>query len=802
MLLCLILWGGVSSAWADTATSSSMTASTSYQDLESGKLIEYKMSAPNTYSNPLRIYANNTFTFHAKSGVEKITKIEITANTNNYANDTKGATWSASGSGTCSVSTSVSNKNVTITITGTATTVTCKPSAQVRWDDVTVTYETSGGSTPVAPTITTQPQSKEYNLNATATALTIAATGTPTPTYQWYSNTTNSNENGTKIDGSTNASYTPSTATAGTFYYYCVATNEEGSAISNVATITVNDPTPASLPFSFDGGQSDIESTKGMAQNGLGSDYSASPKLKFDTQGDNVIINFNEAAKKVTYTIKGNSTSGIYAFDVMESADGISYTTVHSHTSITDATSYTDNLASASRFVKFVYTTKANGNVALGKISIVAASVLDDPELAFEQANYTFFTNDDMQVVATSSAGSAGAITYELTEGDKEAFIIDETGYIVCETAGTYTVTATIAQADGFTSGTATCSVKIKKSVVGNSIIVAEAGGSYYAMTTTCAGDYFTHKAIKKVGDKYVVSSLDGILFYTNTADGKTTIQNASDAKYVQSTAAKKVSYTEDEYVWTNVEGVLTAETATYGTLQYNTGSPRFTTYATKVGQYATIVDLSNVIVGDVVTLNAACTDGDFVYGTYSNTSAWVVPADLVVSEVCVLDGELAIYSYEEGDVVPANAGVLVSAMEGGNYNVVLTSDAATASPSGGENSLVGTGDGITATDMEKANTEFFRLTMQGGTTIGFFWGAEDGAAFDLGANKAYLAVATENLGLAGSARGGLWFNDNEQSIDTIEMNTATTIYTLNGVKVNELQKGLNIVNGKKVMVK
>lgn len=134
------------SAWGETATSSAMTASTSYQDLENGKLIEYKNSAANNYSSPLRIYANNTFTFHAKTGVEKITKIEISANTEGYATNTNKAEWAASGTSTCSVSTSVSGQSVTADITGTATTVTCKPSAQVRWDAVTVTYVTSGGT--------------------------------------------------------------------------------------------------------------------------------------------------------------------------------------------------------------------------------------------------------------------------------------------------------------------------------------------------------------------------------------------------------------------------------------------------------------------------------------------------------------------------------------------------------------------------------------------------------------------------------------------------------------------------------
>lgn len=197
------------------------------------------------------------------------------------------------------------------------------------------------------------------------------------------------------------------------------------------------------------------------------------------------------------------------------------------------------------------------------------------------------------------------------------------------------------------------------------------------------------------------------------------------------------------------------------------------------------------------ISINPACTDGSKVYGTYSNTAAWVVPENLTVSAITVSSGALTMADYATGEVVPANAGVLVSASAGGNYSINLSSEAGSSKTG---NALRSTGNGITAEQMAAAdtNSEFFRLTMHNGNQIGFWWGAENGAAFALGANKAYLAVANDNLG----ARTGLWFGDNEEALEAIEIDAATTIYTLDGVKVNELQKGLNIVNGKKIFVK
>jgi len=367
-------------------------------------------------------------------------------------------------------------------------------------------------------------------------------------------------------------------------------------------TLTVEKPAlPASLPFEFDGGREDIEDKDGISQSGLGSDYSASPKLKFDDSGDYLIIQYNEAAKKISYKLKGNGTTGANQYDILESVDGSTYTSVHSHDSIADGKTetFTDTLKAASRYVKFIYTTKKKGNVALGAIKIIEASAVEDPELAFEKVSYVFFSNtSNKQVKAVSGKGSTGNVTYALASGDANAFSInDTTGVITCTTNGEYTVKATIAAATGYTAAETTCTVKIKDPVAANSIIVAEVGDKCYAMTTENNDTYFGYKEIVKAGDKYAVDGdMDAILFYTSTSEGKTVIVSPINGLYVQSTGAKHVSYTENAYEWSNDSIKLTAATSSHGTLQFNTSSPRFTTYASKVGQYAMIVSLDDVV--------------------------------------------------------------------------------------------------------------------------------------------------------------------------------------------------------------
>ena len=87
---------------------------------------------------------------------------------------------------------------------------------------------------------------------------------------------------------------------------------------------------------------------------------------------------------------------------------------------------------------------------------------------------------------------------------------------------------------------------------------------------------------------------------------------------------------------------------------------------------------------------------------------------------------------------------------------------------------------------------------MHNGDTIGFWWGAEEGDAFSLAANKAYLAVPKS----AGSNLR-LWFgNENATGIEGIEASTNDVIYNLQGQRINRVQKGVNIVNGKVMIVR
>lgn len=140
--------------------------------------------------------------------------------------------------------------------------------------------------------------------------------------------------------------------------------------------------TPLTLPktwASSDGSSAYIASV-GCSKS-VGSDYSTDGvKLKFNSNSTYLIIQLAGAPDKLGYKIKGNPSSGSsltgISFIVDESSDGSTYTTVKSYSSLSNSITTESNLQllSSTRFIRFRYVTKGNGNVGLGTVSISAGS--------------------------------------------------------------------------------------------------------------------------------------------------------------------------------------------------------------------------------------------------------------------------------------------------------------------------------------------------------------------------------------------------------------------------------------------
>ena len=189
-----------------------------------------------------------------------------------------------------------------------------------------ITYAASN----VAPEITapTTDQSAVYTVGDAITALSVTATGTPTPTYQWYYNSSASTEGATSLGSSAQtASYTPSNAAASDLYYYCVATNSEGSDQSPYFHVTVNAAvatapsftSPASEPAVAEYSVGDAISALEVVAAGYPAPtlqwYSNSSK---STEGATLIT----GAESASYTPSNAAVSDLYFYCVATNASG------------------------------------------------------------------------------------------------------------------------------------------------------------------------------------------------------------------------------------------------------------------------------------------------------------------------------------------------------------------------------------------------------------------------------------------------------------------------------------------------
>lgn len=209
--------------------------------------------------------------------------------------------------------------------------------------------------------------------------------------------------------------------------------------------------------------------------------------------------------------------------------------------------------------------------------------------------------------------------------------------------------------------------------------------------------------------------------------------------------------------------------------------------------------------------VNAGAISCDFAksfYLTAYSNHAHLVPTG-VDAAVVVANSESIRndYRYTAGNVIPTETGVLLRSGKGNSFILAATETSETAPE---ENLLHGT---LTdeLTDVDGAG-KYYKLSYDKatGTEIGFYYGAEDGAAFVNKGGKAFLALPA-TLNAAQLAGFSLFDLDNANSSTTgIEDATTTAnahvvIFDLNGRRVNAnsidgLSKGIYIVNGKKII--
>ena len=670
-------------------------------------------------------------------------------------------------------------------------------------------YEETGGDTPsltandLALTGNTNLSFDLYN-NASAQTIsyTTSSTGAVTVSESEYITTTVNNGTITV----TPVKVTPSAQTI-TVSQAADATYAAGSATFTV-TITNSALDYATLPFSFDG--SDVTNVAGLTSEGLGS-YSSSPRLKFDNTDDYLTLKINETPGKLTFDIKGNGFSG-GTFKVQTSADGTTYTDLETYTELGTTTQSEEfNLASSVRFIKWIYTNKSNGNVALGNINLAKPST--DPFIEVAQTEvtatadgangtiavtYNNFPEEIIADVAFYEADGETTASYDWLEAevntDKNLYYVigansgeARTAYMKVyalddETNEVYSELITISQAAYVAPGTTDDYELFSGELVEGDYLIFYDGK---AMNTTVTNDRLQYEEVTATDD-VITTDNAAIVWHIAPSGEYWTIYNADADAYAASTGAKNKAQmladgTDDKALWT-VSGTETYEfvnkqnaASSVNANLRNNGTYGFACYATTTGGALSLYKKVEAT-PEYVTVSIS----DAGYATYVAADNVSFPADVtayIVSDVTTSSIKLTEVLAVEKDVP-----VVVKGTAGTHDLEVVTAEDCDDVT---ENKLLVSDGTVSDNILVLANKS---------NGVGFYtW-----AGGNLPAGKVYLVNPNSSREFFGFDEGVA------TSISTIDNRQLTmdNAYNLQGQKVGSEYKGIIIVNGKKFINK
>lgn len=438
---------------------------------------------------------------------------------------------------------------------------------------------------------------------------------------------------------------------------------------------------------------------------------------------------------------------------------------------------------------------------------------LEDPKCTFSAESATYTLGEAFSAPNFTTV-SDGEITYK--SSNPEIATVDNSGNITAIAAGTTTITASVAATDIYAAGSASYTLTVVDPSILFTESFAESLGDFTVNQTEEVWSYnsgykcaFANGFGKGAQELKLISP---VIDLTDVAGASLTFEHA--AGYIKDNDLTK-DFTlwikeKDATEWSQLIIPTYADSWTF----VNSGDISLNAYCGKEVQIAfnymctedvaSAWEIKNVIIKKAEPTTFTISVSDAGYATYFTNQAWVVADNMKAGIVTGVENNyLTIdWKYAAGSVVPANTAVLIQA-DAKEY-VCEVSNSEEEAPA--NNLLKGS---TTAATTEGENCLFYKLSYDnGGKNLGFYWAAENGAAFQNEANKAYLALTTT---VAKNVRGFGLEGDGTTGIGQVENGEAlVNVYTIDGIIVrkqvkesqalNDLKKGIYIVNGKKVI--
>ena len=638
----------------------------------------------------------------------------------------------------------------------------------------------------------------------------------------------------TYTDNSTEAvtdyTYTPDGALTTSDTEITISYTENNVTKTTTQAITVNEVHDyATLPFNWAGGTSaELLAEQGVTGNSLG-DYAeanAPYRVQFNADGDYIQIKTDSQPGKVTVGVKMIGGAKTSTITVQQSADGETFTDVQ-ELSISGAQNSIHTLettaafATATRYVRLYFT--KGSNVGVGPITIAKPST--DPVLTVAPAvtdveseatngtlnvSATNFSLDDVETyefqyfesdgstpseqpewLTVSYNGTEGKISYSVTANDGEARSAYFKLVLTYDEEDIYSDIITINQ-DAYvappTPGTEEwVEVALNKLTADDVFVIVGDNGSNYAMSndngTTSAPAAVAvtvtgNKITSTVADNIkwnIESTTDGYIFYP---DGETETWlyciNNNNGLRVGEGESNTFNVTDD-YLYniaqTRYVGIYSSQDwRSYTSINNNIAGQTFKFYK-YVAQEAPR------------TLNAQG------YATFASTNAVNFDdTEITAWAVTAVSGSTITFAQVIGNIA-AETGLLLKGAAGATISPETVASGNT--PAG--NRLVGIVE-----DTPVNAYEYYGLSGQNFVKV---------KAGTVKAGRALLPASVVNP-TSGDGEAKVFtfvFEDDATGIKTIETvsaEEAAQIFNLAGQRLQKMQKGINIVNGKKIAVK
>jgi len=314
-------------------------------------------------------------------------------------------------------------------------------------------------------------------------------------------------------------------------------------------------------------------------------------------------------------------------------------------------------------------TATIDDQTAIATVGVSVAAAVASTSLSFSPNTVTLNVGDtyDAESHIVTTPSNASRIFLFDTSDAVVASVNEDTGLVTANAVGTATIEAIAIHGDGYDTLTVTVETpptpvgyslltNASQLAVGDSLIFAHTSSSSTA--GALAGTYLDRVTDATFSGNTITNPGNSLIFTLGGSSNNWTFTNSGQT--LKSSAAKNVNFANGTATWSisiaaTGDATITNTTSSYGSLQYNTSSPRFTTYTSSQGAIQIYRQGGGQSSVDVTGVSLNTNTLNLTVGDNSTLTATVAPSDATNKSVSWASNNSSVASVS-GGVVTANA--------------------------------------------------------------------------------------------------------------------------------------------------